>query len=123
MLREPWTNEWQASCSKSQEMFKDTRVTRHTRSRYPIFQSSMTWIARAPLVTTVFLGGRDGLAGKFHRGDTFSSRTWLYQFSRIELAEGNQRSRWMSPTWPAPVAARDGDANESLRHRVHLVGW
>jgi enoyl-[acyl-carrier protein] reductase II len=34
-------------------MFKDTRATRHTRSRYPIFQSSMTWIARAPLVTAV----------------------------------------------------------------------
>jgi enoyl-[acyl-carrier protein] reductase II len=34
-------------------MFKDTRATRHTRSRYPIFQSSMTRIARAPLVTAV----------------------------------------------------------------------
>ena len=30
-------------------MFDGNRVTAHTRSRYPIFQSPMTWIARAPL--------------------------------------------------------------------------
>jgi enoyl-[acyl-carrier protein] reductase II len=38
-------------------MFKDPRVTRHTRSCHPIFQSSMTWIARAPLVIAVSSAG------------------------------------------------------------------
>ena len=34
-------------------MFDGNRVTAHTRSRYPIFQSPMTWIACSPLVTAV----------------------------------------------------------------------
>ena len=34
-------------------MFDGNRVTAHTRSRYPIFQSPITWIARSPLVTAV----------------------------------------------------------------------
>ena len=42
-------------------MFEGNRVTAHTRSRYPIFQSPMTWIARAPLVTAVSAAGGMGL--------------------------------------------------------------
>ncbi|HTR86187.1 MAG TPA: nitronate monooxygenase [Reyranella sp.] len=42
-------------------MFDGNRVTAHTRSRYPIFQSPMTWIARAPLVTAVSAAGAMGL--------------------------------------------------------------
>jgi enoyl-[acyl-carrier protein] reductase II len=42
-------------------MFEGNRVTAHTRSRYPIFQSPMTWIARAPLVTAVSSAGAMGL--------------------------------------------------------------
>lgn len=42
-------------------MFIGNRVTAHTRSRYPIFQSPMTWIARAPLVTAVSKAGAMGL--------------------------------------------------------------
>lgn len=34
-------------------MFEGNRVVARTRSRYPIFQSPMTWIARAPLVSAV----------------------------------------------------------------------
>ena len=46
-------------------MFDGNRVTAHTRSRYPIFQSPMTWIARAPLVTAVSKAGAHGPAGEF----------------------------------------------------------
>ena len=42
-------------------MFEGNRVIQHTRSRYPIFQSPMTWIARAPLVTAVSSAGAMGL--------------------------------------------------------------
>jgi enoyl-[acyl-carrier protein] reductase II len=42
-------------------MFDGNRVTAHTRSRYPIFQSPMTWIARSPLVTAVSKAGAMGL--------------------------------------------------------------
>ncbi|MBS0541263.1 MAG: nitronate monooxygenase [Proteobacteria bacterium] len=42
-------------------MFEGNRVTAHTRSRYPIFQSPMTWIARAPLVSAVSAAGAMGL--------------------------------------------------------------
>jgi enoyl-[acyl-carrier protein] reductase II len=42
-------------------MFDGNRVTAHTRSRYPIFQSPMTWIARAPLVSAVSAAGAMGL--------------------------------------------------------------
>lgn len=42
-------------------MFDGNRVTVHTRSRYPIFQSPMTWIARAPLVSAVSAAGAMGL--------------------------------------------------------------
>ncbi len=42
-------------------MFEGNRVTAHTRSRYPIFQSPMTWIARGPLVTAVSKAGALGL--------------------------------------------------------------
>ena len=42
-------------------MFDGNRVTAHTRSRYPIFQSPMTWIARAPLVSAVSAAGGTGL--------------------------------------------------------------
>ena len=42
-------------------MFEGNRVVAHTRSRYPIFQSPMTWIARAPLVSAVSAAGGMGL--------------------------------------------------------------
>jgi enoyl-[acyl-carrier protein] reductase II len=42
-------------------MFEGNRVVAHTRSRYPIFQSPMTWIARAPLVSAVAAAGGMGL--------------------------------------------------------------
>ena len=42
-------------------MLDGNRVTAHTRSRYPIFQSPMTWIARSPLVTAVSKAGAMGL--------------------------------------------------------------
>jgi enoyl-[acyl-carrier protein] reductase II len=42
-------------------MFDGNRVTAHTKSRYPIFQSPMTWIARAPLVSAVSAAGGMGL--------------------------------------------------------------
>jgi len=42
-------------------MFEGNRVTAHTRSRYPIFQSPMTWIARSPLVSAVSKAGAMGL--------------------------------------------------------------
>ncbi len=42
-------------------MFEGNRVVAHTRSRYPIFQSPMTWIARAPLVSAVSAAGATGL--------------------------------------------------------------
>src|SRR3984957_6889655 len=42
-------------------MFEGNRVVAHTRSRYPIFQSPMTWIARSPLVTAVSKAGAMGL--------------------------------------------------------------
>jgi enoyl-[acyl-carrier protein] reductase II len=42
-------------------MFEGNRVVAHTRARYPIFQSPMTWIARAPLVSAVSKAGAMGL--------------------------------------------------------------
>ncbi len=42
-------------------MFEGNRVVGHTRSRYPIFQSPMTWIARSPLVSAVSAAGGLGL--------------------------------------------------------------
>src|SRR5262245_4625133 len=44
-----------------ESMFEGNRVVAHTRSRYPIFQSPMTWIARAPLVSAVSAAGGMGL--------------------------------------------------------------
>src|SRR4030095_8275375 len=48
-------------CDTNVAMFDGNRVTAHTRSRYPIFQSPMTWIARAPLVSAVSAAGGMGL--------------------------------------------------------------
>jgi enoyl-[acyl-carrier protein] reductase II len=42
-------------------MFEGNRVVAHTRSRYPIFQSPMTWIARSQLVSAVSAAGGMGL--------------------------------------------------------------
>src|SRR5438477_641417 len=39
------------------DMFEGNRVIAHTRSRYPIFQSPMTWIARSPLVSAFSAAG------------------------------------------------------------------
>src|ERR1700733_10227543 len=55
-------------------MFDGNRVTAHTRSRYPIFQSPMTWIARAPLVTAVSKAGAMGLLENSIRDLTVTKR-------------------------------------------------
>ncbi len=41
-------------------MLEGSRVVAHTRLRYPIFQSPMTWIARSPLVSAVSAAGGMG---------------------------------------------------------------
>jgi enoyl-[acyl-carrier protein] reductase II len=63
-------------------MFDDNRVTAHTRSRYPIFQSPMTWIARAPLVTAVSAAGGMGLLENSIRDLSVTTR----EFTAIRAA-------------------------------------
>jgi enoyl-[acyl-carrier protein] reductase II len=63
-------------------MFEGNRVTAHTRSRYPIFQSPMTWIARAPLVTAVSAAGGMGLLENSIRDLSVTTR----EFSAIRAA-------------------------------------
>src|ERR1044072_6617965 len=63
-------------------MFDGNRVTAHTRSRYPIFQSPMTWIARAPLVTAVSAAGGMGLLENSIRDLSVTQRA----FSAIRAA-------------------------------------
>ncbi|WP_439816886.1 NAD(P)H-dependent flavin oxidoreductase [Zavarzinia sp. CC-PAN008] len=45
----------------SRPAFAGNRVVRHTGSRYPILQSPMSWIARAPLVSAVSAAGAMGV--------------------------------------------------------------
>jgi len=63
-------------------MFDGNRVTAHTRSRYPIFQSPMTWIARAPLVTAVSAAGAMGLLENSIRDLSITKR----EFTAIRAA-------------------------------------
>src|SRR5215218_1392933 len=63
-------------------MFDGNRVTAHTRSRYPIFQSPMTWIARAPLVTAVSAAGGLGLLENSSRDLSVTQR----EFAAIKAA-------------------------------------
>jgi enoyl-[acyl-carrier protein] reductase II len=63
-------------------MFEGNRVTAHTRSRYPIFQSPMTWIARAPLVTAVSAAGAMGLLENSIRDLSVTTR----EFTAIRAA-------------------------------------
>jgi enoyl-[acyl-carrier protein] reductase II len=63
-------------------MFDGNRVTAHTRSRYPIFQSPMTWIARAPLVTAVSAAGGMGLLENSIRDLSVTTR----EFTAIRAA-------------------------------------
>lgn len=63
-------------------MFDGNRVTAHTRSRYPIFQSPMTWIARAPLVTAVSAAGGMGLLENSIRDLTVTTK----EFTAIRAA-------------------------------------
>ncbi len=58
-------------------MFDGNRVTAHTRSRYPIFQSPMTWIARAPLVSAVSAAGAMGLLENSIRDLSVTQREFL----------------------------------------------
>jgi len=58
-------------------MFDGNRVTAHTRSRYPIFQSPMTWIARAPLVSAVSAAGGMGLLENSIRDLSVTQREFL----------------------------------------------
>lgn len=55
-------------------MFEGNRVVAHTKSRYPIFQSPMTWIARAPLVAAVSAGGGMGLLESSARDLSMTTR-------------------------------------------------
>ncbi len=63
-------------------MFDGNRVVAHTRSRYPIFQSPMTWIARAPLVSAVSAAGGLGLLESSSRNLAMTSR----EFAAIRAA-------------------------------------
>jgi enoyl-[acyl-carrier protein] reductase II len=63
-------------------MFEGNRVIAHTRSRYPIFQSPMTWIARAPLVSAVSAAGAVGLLESSARDLTMTTR----EFNAIRAA-------------------------------------
>jgi enoyl-[acyl-carrier protein] reductase II len=63
-------------------MFDGNRVTAHTRSRYPIFQSPMTWIARAPLVSAVSAAGGMGLLENSVRDLSVTTR----EFTAIRAA-------------------------------------
>ena len=63
-------------------MFEGNRVTAHTRSRYPIFQSPMTWIARAPLVSAVSAAGAMGLLENSIRDLSVTTR----EFTAIRAA-------------------------------------
>ncbi len=63
-------------------MFDGNRVTAHTRSRYPIFQSPMTWIARAPLVSAVSAAGGMGLLENSIRDLSVTTR----EFTAIRTA-------------------------------------
>ncbi|HEY4166988.1 MAG TPA: nitronate monooxygenase, partial [Reyranella sp.] len=63
-------------------MFDGNRVTAHTRSRYPIFQSPMTWIARSPLVTAVSKAGAMGLLENSIRDLTVTKK----EFTAIRAA-------------------------------------
>lgn len=63
-------------------MFEGNRVIAHTRSRYPIFQSPMTWIARAPLVSAVAAAGGMGLLESSARDLSMTTR----EFAAIRKA-------------------------------------
>jgi enoyl-[acyl-carrier protein] reductase II len=63
-------------------MFEGNRVIAHTRSRYPIFQSPMTWIARSPLVAAVSAAGAMGLLESSARDLSMTTR----EFAAIRAA-------------------------------------
>jgi len=63
-------------------MFEGNRVVAHTRSRYPIFQSPMTWIARSRLVSAVSAAGGMGLLESSARDLTMTTR----EFAAIRAA-------------------------------------
>ncbi|GGC77305.1 NAD(P)H-dependent flavin oxidoreductase [Chelatococcus reniformis] len=63
-------------------MFEGNRVVAHTRARYPIFQSPMTWIARAPLVSAVSAAGAFGLLESTSRDLAMTTR----EFNAIRAA-------------------------------------
>jgi hypothetical protein len=84
------------------------------RSRYPIFQSLMTWIARAPLVTAVSSVGVVDLLEY-----SIAATGFPVEHSYIN----SQGLSWQGISDLASVRrGRDGDANESLAI-AHLVGW
>ncbi len=61
LLRRARFNWPQATGEQGEACSKVIASSRHTRSRYPIFQSPMTWIARSPLVSAVSAAGGMGL--------------------------------------------------------------
>jgi len=63
-------------------MFEGNRVVAHTRARFPIFQSPMTWIARAPLVSAVSAAGGFGLLESTSRDLAMTTR----EFTAIRAA-------------------------------------
>ena len=90
-------------------MFDGNRVTAHTRSRYPIFQSPMTWIARAPLVTAVSSAGAMGLLENSIRDLTVTRR----EFAAIR-ANTNQ-------PFGVNLPVRYLQANEEMEKRI--IDW
>lgn len=55
-------------------MFEGNRVVAHTRSRFPIIQAPMTWIARSQLVSAVSAAGGFGLLESSARDLTVTTR-------------------------------------------------
>ena len=100
-------------------MFDGNRVTAHTRSRYPIFQSPMTWIARAPLVTAVSKAGAMGLLENSIR-DLSVTKTRVHRDPRRD-----QRSRSASTCRSATCrwipARRSAIIDWLLGQGIHFV--
>jgi hypothetical protein len=98
---------------------KTPRVTWHTRWRYPIFQSSMTWIARAPLVTAVSSAGVMDLLESSIAATGFPVEHGYINPPGLSWRESEVEMDGLDLA--SVRRGRDGDANESLTI-AHLVG-
>jgi enoyl-[acyl-carrier protein] reductase II len=90
-------------------MFEGNRVTAHTRSRYPIFQSPMTWIARSQLVSAVSAAGAFGLLESSARDLAMTKR----EFTAIRAATDQPFGVNL------PVRYLQADANEERA----IIDW